>query len=329
MCTSPTETWVRRTPVLGRVVRTTLIDDAVLALARRQHGVFSRDQAFASGASVRFIERRLTSGSWMRLDNAVYALPSFPPTYLRQLKAAEVGSRDAAIAGRAAGALHGLTGFRPVRPEIVVPPTVRATARLADVHRYAGAKLEVVEGIRVTTIAQTLFDVVRRVDLWTFERALDDSLVGRRVRMEDLDERRRFYQGSRRKGLRLIGGFLDERSEDAWEPPESELEAVGAKVLARLAGRLHLRRQVRFRWRDAVEQRVDFVDTRRRLIVEVDGRRWHTRVRDFERDLWRTNEAVSRGYRVLRFTWVHLTQSPDEVIATIERTLALGCLDVS
>jgi very-short-patch-repair endonuclease len=45
-------------------------------------------------------------------------------------------------------------------------------------------------------------------------------------------------------------------------------------------------------------------------------------VRDFDRDLWRTNEAIARGWRVLRFTWVHVTASPDEVLATIERALA-------
>jgi very-short-patch-repair endonuclease len=47
-------------------------------------------------------------------------------------------------------------------------------------------------------------------------------------------------------------------------------------------------------------------------------------VADFERGLWRTNEAVSRGYRVLRFTCVHVTSAPDDVLATIRRTLALG-----
>ena len=49
------------------------VDDAVLVIARRQFGVFSREQAFAAGASVRFIERRLASGAWIRLDNAVMA----------------------------------------------------------------------------------------------------------------------------------------------------------------------------------------------------------------------------------------------------------------
>lgn len=302
-------------------MRSTVVDDAVLDIARRQHGVFNRDQAFGVGASTRFIDRRLAGGAWIRLDNAVYALPQFAPSYLRQLKAAELGSRSAAIAGRAAGALHELTGFRPVRPEIVVPPTVRAVSKLADVHRYAGAKLTTVKGIHVTTVAQTFFDVVRRVDLWTFERALDDAILGRAVRLTDLEERRDFYAGSRRTGLPVLRALVGERSGEGWVPPESELEAVAMRVLSRLAGRVPFQRQVRLRWRPGADHRVDFVSKRRRLIVEVDGRRWHTRVADFERDLWRTNEAIAHGYAVLRFSWVHLTQSPDAVIEQIERTL--------
>jgi very-short-patch-repair endonuclease len=315
---------VRRTPVLrdGPAVRTQA-DDAVLRIARRQHGAFSRDQAFAAGASARFIDRRLAGGRWLRLDNAVYALVELPPTYLRQLKAAELGSRDAAVAGRAAGALHGLTGFRPVRPEIVVPVDVRGASRLAVVHRYAGVKLTTVKGIRVTTVAQTLFDVAGTVPMWDLERALDDALVSGAVDLAKLDERRAFYVDTRRRGGPRMVALLGERMEDAWEPPESELEAVGAELFAALDG-LRLERQVELTWRDGAAGRVDFVDRRHRLVIELDGRRWHTRVADFERDLWRTNEAVSRGYRVLRFTWVHVTSAPDDVLATIRRTVALG-----
>src|SRR5690606_22005290 len=154
--------WVRRTPVPGAGAVRTQADEAVLRLARRQHGVFSREQAFAAGASARFIERRLAGGRWVRLDNAVYALVEMPSTYLRQLKAAELGSRDAAIAGLAAGALHGLTGFRPVRPEIVVPVDVRARAKLATVHRYAGVRTTPGKGIRGTTVGPTPVDVAAR-----------------------------------------------------------------------------------------------------------------------------------------------------------------------
>jgi very-short-patch-repair endonuclease len=301
----------------------TQADEALLRLARRQHGVFSRDQAFAAGSSARFIDRRLAGGRWVRLDNAVYALVEFPSTYLRQLKAAELGSRDSSIGGRAAGALHELTGFRPVRPEIVVPVDVRAVSKLAVVHRYAGALTTEVKGIRVTTVAQTFFDVANRVPVWDLERALDDALVGRGVTMAQLDERMRFYADTRRPGVPRMAALLSERADDAWEPPESELEAVGVKLFAQLDG-LRLERQVELVWRDGAAGRVDFVERAHRLVIELDGRRWHTRVRDFERDLWRTNQAVAHGYRVLRFTWVHLTSAPDDVLAVIRRTVSIG-----
>lgn len=302
-------------------MRVTTIDAAILRIATDQRGTFTREQAFAAGASDRFIDRRLAAGDWLELATGVDELPSFPPTYERQLKAAELSVRDSAIAGRAAGAYLKLTGFRPVRPELVVPPTVRCETNLATIHRYAGAKLTVVRGIRVTTVAQTLSDTVRRVDLWTFERAMDDAILDGLVTVDQLVERDQFDAGSRRPGSPLFHGLVAERMVDAYQPPESELEAIGAKVLARLASRVSFERQVRLRWRDGVEHRVDFVSRSHRMIVEIDGRRWHTRVQDFDRDLWRANEAVAHGYRVLRFSWVHLTTAPDDVVAQLERAL--------
>ena len=183
-------------------------------------------------------------------------------------------------------------------------------------------QIVVVKGIRVTTVAQTFFDVVRQVPLWTHERALDDALLIGKVTIEQLEERLRFYEGSRRPGLPLLRALFAERREDGWVPPESELEAIGTKIFARFAGRARFERQVTLRWRSGAEARVDFVDARLRIIIEVDGRRWHTRVADFDRDLWRTNEAIAHGYVVLRFTWVHLTEAVDDVVALVEAAIA-------
>ncbi len=74
----------------------------------------------------------------------------------------------------------------------------------ATVHRYAGAKLTVVDGIRVTTIPQSLFDVASRVSPWNLGRAMDDAILGKRLDINDLKERLDFYVGSRRPGLPRI-----------------------------------------------------------------------------------------------------------------------------
>jgi very-short-patch-repair endonuclease len=56
-----------------------------------------------------------------------------------------------------------------------------------------------------------------------------------------------------------------------------------------------------------------------RLIVEADGRCWHTRIDDFERDRWRDNVATTHGYDVLRFTYRQLTAGREEALALLQR----------
>ncbi len=63
-------------------------------------------------------------------------------------------------------------------------------------------------------------------------------------------------------------------------------------------------------WYEPGEARVDALVPAWNLIVEGDGRRWHTRVADFESDRWRDNLAQAHGYDVLRFTWRRMTQEP-------------------
>jgi hypothetical protein len=54
-----------------------------------------------------------------------------------------------------------------------------------------------------------------------------------------------------------------------------------------------------------------------KLIVEGDGRRWHTRIADVKRDRERDNEASRAGYHTLRFLYEHLVADIDDVVATI------------
>ena len=65
--------------------------------------------------------------------------------------------------------------------------------------------------------------------------------------------------------------------------------------------------QQSFPWRESAEFRVDAFIPPWKLIVEADGRHWHTRVRDFEIDRGRDNLAVAHGLGVMRFTHSALT----------------------
>lgn len=60
-----------------------------------------------------------------------------------------------------------------------------------------------------------------------------------------------------------------------------------------------------------------------RLLIEVDGREYHSGAEAFESDRWRQNLLILDGWCVLRFTWRMLEERPDEVLAVIRRALDL------
>lgn len=69
--------------------------------------------------------------------------------------------------------------------------------------------------------------------------------------------------------------------------------------------------------------RVDFAYPERRLVIELDGARWHSTDRDRERDDAREERIVAMGYRVLRFSWRAVRHEPVEVAAQMRSELGL------
>lgn len=289
-------------------------------LARRQHGVFNHSQAALIGFSDTMIADRVRGGGWLRLAPGVYALPSHPGTFLRQCWASILSEPSAAIGGMAAAALWTLGEIRPGRVEIVVPTDGNARHPLATVHRYADPLVTTRDGLPITTVAQTIMDIARRCSYERMDRIIDSALLGRLTTLPLLEERLAAYEGTRRAGLPLARAMISDRMKEGWAPNESELEHRLDPLLRQLPGDGRVLRQHSFPWRQAEAGRVDRWLPGYRLIVEADGRRWHARLADFDRDRWRDNVAASRGIFVLRFTWVHLTERPREardlVIAT-------------
>jgi very-short-patch-repair endonuclease len=62
---------------------------------------------------------------------------------------------------------------------------------------------------------------------------------------------------------------------------------------------------------------VDFLFVAQRLVVEVDGYRFHRTPRAFERDRERDAILARAGYRTPRFTYRQVTAAAVEVAATI------------
>jgi very-short-patch-repair endonuclease len=260
------------------------------------------------------IDGHVSSGRWLVVAPGVYGLPSHPGRWERQLMAAVLGEPDAVVGGRSAAALHGLSGFRPGRVEIVVPRNAQNRSPIALVRRRDGVERTSIGGIPVLTVRDTLFAVSGIVPVRRTAVALDDALAAKLVTMPELRARYVALAPSRRRGFAAMGGLIEARSSDEYAPPSSELERHLYGVLDRPAMPRY-RRQASLPW--APEQRVDAMLVDAPVLIEADGRRWHTRVADFERDRERDRAAALHGYRTLRYSWADLTGSPHLVEAEV------------
>ena len=292
-------------------------DRAVDRLALRQHGAFHQRQLRTIGGTPTMVQDRVDSGRYVRLAARVLALASHPATWRRQYKAAELSVPGAAIADRAALHVHRIAGGKILRPQLVVPYTSNVRSTLADVRRCSDVCTTEVDRIRVTTVAQTLVDLVACWPIKPVEAAWDDALLTAKVSVEELAERVAVAVAGRRPHGRAAEVLLDDRRRTDWVALDSLLELLMRRLLVALPPGITAVHQAAMPWWSPGEGRVDLYIPAWRLIIELDGRRWHARVAAFDADRWRDNVAAANGHVVLRFTHAHLTLRPDEVLELV------------
>ncbi|NLD77366.1 MAG: DUF559 domain-containing protein [Acidimicrobiales bacterium] len=295
-------------------------DLAIAAIARRQHGVWSLAQAREAGFTSSMVRARRESGRWLGIDNAVYADVSSVPTWHRQVAAAVLAEPWASASHRCAAALLDADGFRRGLVEITTRPGANVRGRLALAHRGIDVQTTFVQGIRCSTPAQMFVDLAQVVDERRLRVAFDDYVT----RHPDvLDKVRARYVTLAPRGgrnLRALRRVLDRYSDDP-VPTSSELERVLRHVLDDPAIPT-IEWEAAFPGQQAGGQRVDGLITAWKMVIEADGRAWHTRLDDFERDRRRDTEAASAGFLTMRFTWQQLTREPRWVRS---RIIEAGC----
>ncbi len=262
------------------------------------------------------VERRVEGGGWIRLASGIYALASSPPGWERQLAAAILSRPESLVSGSSAAHLHGFTGFRQGRPVVMVPIDGNARSPIARVIRsrhFAEIEATRVKGFLATSPAETVVTLAGEIGPHTLEQLVDDCLASKLIEVESLMTTVAARTGQR--GIPVLRRLVEERSADAYQPPTSELE----RLLYRLLDHPRLpvvTRQFPFPL-EVVPMTVDAYIPVWRLIVEADGRRWHTRKADFERDRLRDNLATSNGVATLRFSYQMLTRQPDQCLQTV------------
>lgn len=65
----------------------------------------------------------------------------------------------------------------------------------------------------------------------------------------------------------------------------------------------------------------DFVFEEAKLVAEIDGQAWHVTPDRFQSDRTKQNRLNDAGWKVRRFTWKDLTETPKETLHRVRMSL--------
>jgi hypothetical protein len=288
------------------------MDRSIAALAAGQHGVVSRSQLLTIGLGDDRINHRLLTARLHAIHRGVYAV-GHPVLRIegRWMAAVLAAGRHAVLSHASAATAWDLRPLGTGAIHVTVPGDPgRKRRRGIRVHRSTTLTPDDTtthRGIPITAPARTIIDLATTLSDRPLEHALD---------------------------LADQHGLIDFNELKARPIPRS-LQAVLSRYAA---GRTFTRSELEERFfalcdkyglprpasNTCIEgEEVDFVWRDQRLVVEVDGYRYHRSPSAFEDDRERDVVLSLAGWQVLRFTWNQINARPAWVAGAISRRLAL------
>lgn len=296
------------------------VDVAVCTLAATQFGVFSRGQALRCGADDRLIRRRLAAGRWQQVAPGIYGLPGHPRSFRRDLWMAWLASPHAVVTHWSAGHLRRLDGFPARRPTLsVAHGTARANPFAQVFQTMDPPTWTKVEGLPVAGVERILADIAPFVGRRLLEELVEAARLGGHTNPVRL---RRELVHRRQPGRGGLGSFraVVEQYDEGPPPARSELERALDRILVRLT--VEVAHEAPLPGREWSAERVDRrIERPRRLVIEGDGRRFHTRLADFRRDRERDRTALRAGYATLRYAYEELTNDAEAIFEELSDIL--------
>jgi hypothetical protein len=303
-------------------------ESTVIALAHRQHLVAERSQLLRLDVTATDISRLVRRGMMVTTPSrGVYGVGGPPSGAGGHLMAGLLSVPGSAASRITAARLHEFpvpaAAHTHRRLEVVTSDGQSSRSPWVDVHRtrhLPPIDLCDVGPFHATTPARTFCDLAADLRYQRMVHLAQRLLVDRRVSLDDLVGCASGFVRRGRKGSRLLRSVL--AAVDDGEPiPDSVLELDFIERVA-VPHRLELERHVRPPWYDGVRGVVDFANLAARLVVETDGRRWHSISQDVERDRARDRAAARHGFVVLRFGAAEIRRDPGGVAAEVGQHFA-------
>ncbi len=280
-------------------------------------GVFTRAGALANGLTARQFRTGADNGDWLRY-RGVWVLATVPRSQRTVVRAALLRAGPASrLTGTTALWLYGLdvqVGMVAISVSAGTSRKVPGAVLLRDQDRDPVACL--VRGMPAVSRSRAVVDALRLADEAPGRAILDEVLRCGWVTSGELADWCNRLRDCR--GLTALRARLADA--------ESGTRAESERVLARLMKAAGLRGWVfNKEIRSASGKHLavsDCLHPDLKLVIEVDGRAWHSKADRFQRDRTRQNNLVLAGYTVLRFTWHDLTNRPGYVTDTIRTEAA-------
>jgi predicted transcriptional regulator of viral defense system len=305
--------------IYGRFRNNLGLDAALAALAGGRHAVFGLDELRALGLSTSAVHKRTASGRLHRCHRGVYSVVPLPLLTRKGhwMAAALACGPGAVVSHVQAAALHGLRPTEASRIHVTVPGGGRRCRRTIWVHRsrvLTPADVTTVEGIPCTSVARTLFDISEMISRRGLERAFDSSETLELFDLGAIEDQ--LERNPTRAGARKVRAVLDEHYIGS-TVTESELE----EAFLALCRRIDIPEPQLQQWLMLPDGgppiRADFLWRGQRVVVEVDGRRFHRTTQAVPRDGRRDQRLTVHGWRPIRTDGHQIFQRPAELEAPL------------
>ncbi|HTU96495.1 MAG TPA: type IV toxin-antitoxin system AbiEi family antitoxin domain-containing protein [Solirubrobacteraceae bacterium] len=272
----------------------------ILALAGRQHGHVTRTQLLALGLHRGAITARLESERYIAVHHGVYCIgPRRHDPISRAAAAVLACGPDALLSHASAASLWGFLA----RWSFPLHVTVRGDRKRPGITVHRCPSLDrsdssLQQGVRVTAVARTVLDIAPTLSHKQLTRVVNDARRDGHLRLAALSDV--LSRNPRHPGTKLLRPFLEDPRNPTDSPFEDDFLAFVKRYglpVPQTNVWLHGRK-------------VDVFYPEANLIVELDGRGFHSDPDAFRDDRERDAENLKHGLTTLRMTTDRLELTP-------------------